>query len=88
MIGDTLTKENLTAIYEAMKKIKEVDRSEYFIQYFKEVESRLNIQLSIFSEEKEREYTGKSKPPPNRPIVNLSDALARYKKSIEQKKEE
>jgi len=41
MIGDTLTLENLTAIYEAMSKIKEIDRSDYFNQYFKEVEDRL-----------------------------------------------
>ena len=30
MIGDSLTLENLTAIYKAMSKIKETDRSEYF----------------------------------------------------------
>lgn len=30
MIGDTLTIENLTAIYEAMKRIKNIDRSDYF----------------------------------------------------------
>jgi hypothetical protein len=47
MIGDTLTLENLTAIYEAMSKIKEIDRSDYFNQYFKEVEDRLNSSTSI-----------------------------------------
>lgn len=43
MIGDTLTIENLTAIYEAMSKIKEIDRSNYFNQYLKELEDRINI---------------------------------------------
>ena len=47
MIGDTLTLENLTAIYEAMSKIKEIDRSDYFKQYFKEVEDRLKEPTTI-----------------------------------------
>jgi hypothetical protein len=38
---DTLTLKNLTAIYEAMSKIKEIDRSEYFKQYLKEVQDRI-----------------------------------------------
>ena len=42
MIGDTLTKENLKAIYEAMGKIKPIDQSDYFKQYYKEVEERLH----------------------------------------------
>jgi hypothetical protein len=37
----TLTLENLTAIYDAMSKIKEIDRSTYFNQYFTEVENRI-----------------------------------------------
>lgn len=47
MIGESLTIENLTAIYEAMSKIKEIDRSEYFNQYFKEVENRIKDAISI-----------------------------------------
>jgi DNA polymerase III alpha subunit len=38
---DTLTLKNLTAIYEAMSKIKEIDQSEYFKQYLKEVQDRI-----------------------------------------------
>lgn len=47
MIGDTLTLKNLTAIYEAMSKIKKIDRSEYFNQYLKEVEDRIKELTSI-----------------------------------------
>jgi hypothetical protein len=47
MIGDSLTVENLTAIYEAMSKIKEIDRSDYFNQYLKEVEERIKEATSI-----------------------------------------
>lgn len=47
MIGDSLTIENLTAIYEAMCKIKEIDRSQYFNQYFKEVENRMKEVTAI-----------------------------------------
>lgn len=47
MIGDSLTIENLTAIYEAMSKIKEIDRSQYFNQYFKEVENRMKEATAI-----------------------------------------
>lgn len=36
-----LTLRNLTAIYEFMSKIKEKDRSLYFIQYLKEVEDKI-----------------------------------------------
>jgi hypothetical protein len=42
MIGNTLTLENLTAIYNAMSLIKEIDRSDYFNQYWKELECRIN----------------------------------------------
>jgi hypothetical protein len=34
MIGDTLTTENLLAIFEAMSKIKPIDESEYFNNYY------------------------------------------------------
>jgi hypothetical protein len=47
MIGDSLTLENLTAIYEAMSKIKEIDRSAFFNQYLKEVEDRIKEATSI-----------------------------------------
>jgi predicted component of viral defense system (DUF524 family) len=47
MIGESLTLESLTAIYEAMSKIKEIDRSDYFKQYFKEVEDRIKEVTSI-----------------------------------------
>lgn len=47
MIGDSLTLENLIAIYEAMSKIAEIDRSTNFIQYFKEVEERINEATAI-----------------------------------------
>ena len=36
------TLENLRAIQEAMSKIKEIDRTEYFNQYLKEVEDSIN----------------------------------------------
>lgn len=41
MIGDTLTTENLLAIFEAMSKIKPIDQSEYFNNYYDEVIERL-----------------------------------------------
>ena len=41
MIGDSLNLENLIAIYDAMSKINEIDRSQYFNQYLKEVENRI-----------------------------------------------
>lgn len=47
MIGDTLTLENLIAIYEAMSKIKETDRSLFFDNYYKEVEERIKEATSI-----------------------------------------
>lgn len=47
MIGESLTLENLVAIYEAMSKIKEIDRSEFFNQYLKEVEDRIKEASSI-----------------------------------------
>ena len=47
MIGESLTLENLIAIYEAMSKIKEIDRSDYFNQYQKEVEDRIKEATAI-----------------------------------------
>lgn len=41
MIGDSLTTENLLAIFEAMSKIKPIDQSEYFNNYYDEVIERL-----------------------------------------------
>ena len=41
MIGQTLTKSNLQSILDAMLKIKEIDRSEYFNNYLQEVQERL-----------------------------------------------
>jgi hypothetical protein len=41
MIGDTLTTENLLAIFEAMSKIKPIDQSECFNNYYDEVIERL-----------------------------------------------
>ena len=44
MIGDSLTMENLLAIFQAMQKIKPIDQSEYFRQYYAEVVQRLSDQ--------------------------------------------
>lgn len=41
MIGDTLTLENLLAIKNAMDKIKEIDQSFFFTQYYSEIISRI-----------------------------------------------
>jgi hypothetical protein len=41
MIGDTLTTENLLAIFEAMSKIKPIDRSQCFDNYYDEIIERL-----------------------------------------------
>jgi len=38
----TLTLDNLYDIYWAMRKIKKFDQSRYFMQYFEEVEIRIN----------------------------------------------
>lgn len=42
MINQSLTIENLTAIYNAMSKIKEIDRSDFFNQYYQEIKNRIN----------------------------------------------
>lgn len=41
MIGESLTKPNLQAILKAMSQIKEIDRSQFFYQYLREVVERL-----------------------------------------------
>jgi hypothetical protein len=41
MIGDTLTLENLLAIQQAMQKIKPIDRSECFNNYYDEIVQRI-----------------------------------------------
>jgi hypothetical protein len=41
MIGDSITLKNLQAIKDAMEKIKEIDRSDYFNQYYGEILDRL-----------------------------------------------
>jgi hypothetical protein len=42
MIKDKLKLNKLLSIYEAMRKIKETDRSEFFNQYYKEVKEQIN----------------------------------------------
>lgn len=46
MIGNSLTLDNLRAIYEAMTRIKEIDRSAYFTSYLNEVEERIRESIS------------------------------------------
>lgn len=46
MIGDTLTKSNLQSIIDAMSKIAEIDRSQYFKDYLQEVQERLEVAIS------------------------------------------
>ena len=43
----TLTMENLLAIFQAMDKIKPIDRSEHFNDYYREIVSRLQEQEKI-----------------------------------------
>lgn len=53
MIGDTLTIENLKAIFEAMSKIKPIDQSQCFKEYFDEVIGRIvckELDLKIIEE--------------------------------------
>lgn len=50
MIGDSLTLENLQAIKNAMEKIKVIDRSDYFNQYYGEILDRLKTD-AIFTYE-------------------------------------
>jgi len=51
----TLTLENLIEIYDAMVKIKPIDRSDFFNDYFDEVKDRINsLTNSYFDEAKIR----------------------------------
>ena len=43
----SLTMENLLAIFQAMDKIKPIDRSEYFNDYYSEIVSRLQEQEKV-----------------------------------------
>ena len=43
----TLTMENLLAIFQAMDRIKPIDRSDYFNNYYQELVSRLQEQEKV-----------------------------------------
>ena len=43
----SLTIENLLAIFQAMDRIKPIDRSEYFNDYYREIVSRLSEQEKV-----------------------------------------
>ena len=43
----TLTIENLLAIFQAMDRIKPIDRSDYFNDYYQEIVSRLSEQEKV-----------------------------------------
>jgi len=43
----TLTMENLLSIFQAMDRIKPIDRSDYFNNYYREIVSRLQEQEKI-----------------------------------------
>jgi hypothetical protein len=43
----TLTMENLLAIFQAMDRIKPIDRSEYFNNYYQELISRLQTESKV-----------------------------------------
>lgn len=77
MIGSTLTKSNLIAIYEAMSKIKEIDRSEYFKQYYKELEDRIK-ETSVFRiyNENGKEYIERLVYPKFRAVIAFGGALS------------
>lgn len=49
----TLTIENLMDIYTAMNKIKEIDRSNFFNQYFNELEWRISALETLESIKKD-----------------------------------
>lgn len=44
MIGDSLSMENLLNIFQAMQKIKPIDQSEYFRNYYAEIVQRISDQ--------------------------------------------
>ena len=43
----SLTMENLLAIFQAMDRIKPIDRSDYFNDYYREIVSRLSEQAKV-----------------------------------------
>ena len=43
----SLTMENLLAIFQAMDRIKPIDRSDYFNDYYREIVSRLSEQEKV-----------------------------------------
>ena len=43
----SLTMENLLAIFQAMDRIKPIDRSDYFNNYYREIVSRLSEQAKV-----------------------------------------
>ena len=43
----SLTMENLLAIFQAMDRIKPIDRSQYFNDYYQEIVSRLSEQAKV-----------------------------------------
>ena len=43
----SLTMENLLAIFQAMDRIKPIDRSQYFNDYYQEIVSRLSEQEKV-----------------------------------------
>ena len=45
----TLTMENLLAIFQAMDRIKPIDRSDYFNNYYQEIVSRLQNEQKMKS---------------------------------------
>lgn len=45
----TLTMENLLAIFQAMDRIKAIDRSDYFNNYYQEIVSRLQDEQKVKS---------------------------------------
>jgi hypothetical protein len=63
----TLTMENLLLIFQAMDRIKPIDRSEYFNNYYQELISRLQTEskvkewiegnLNLIGQETDREQT-------------------------------
>ena len=62
MIGDTLTLENLLAIQQAMQKIKPIDRSECFNNYYDEIVQRIaykEIDRQIIESRLKRTVQGK-----------------------------
>ena len=60
----TLTMENLLAIFQAMDRIKPIDRSDYFNNYYQEIVSRLQDEQKVKSWiESNLKLTGKETSP-------------------------